>query len=186
VDHEALVSVLYLGTLAALGLFGVHRVWLVSRFRWGARRELRVQVVEAPAVTVQLPLYNERTVAARVIRAAGALEYPPGKLELQVLDDSTDETREIVEAEVAELVRRGIDARVIRRADRKGYKAGALAHGLALARGELVAVFDADFVPRADFLLRLVPEFQDERVGMVQARGMKDDPPETIFRPTAR
>jgi hypothetical protein len=170
VDHEALVSVLYLGTLAALGLFGVHRVWLVSRFRWGARRELRVQVVEAPAVTVQLPLYNERTVAARVIRAAGALEYPPGKLELQVLDDSTDETREIVEAEVAELVRRGIDARVIRRADRKGYKAGALAHGLALARGELVAVFDADFVPRADFLLRLVPEFQDERVGMVQAR----------------
>jgi hypothetical protein len=170
VDLEPIVSGLYLATLGALGLFGVHRVWLVLRFRWGARRELPVEAREAPAVTVQLPLYNERTVAARVIRAAGALEYPPGKLEVQVLDDSTDETREIVDDEVAELVRSGIDARVIRRTDRKGYKAGALAHGLTHARGGLVAVFDADFVPEPDFLRRLVPEFQDERVGMVQAR----------------
>jgi cellulose synthase/poly-beta-1,6-N-acetylglucosamine synthase-like glycosyltransferase len=170
VDPETLVSVLYLATLAALGLFGVHRVWLVVRFRWGARREIPGLPSDPPAVTVQLPLYNERTVAARVIRAAGALDYPREKLELQVLDDSDDETREIADAEVAELVRRGIDARVIRRADRAGYKAGALAHGLARARGALVAVFDADFVPHPDFLRRLVPEFQDERIGMVQAR----------------
>src|SRR6185295_1063307 len=100
------------------------------------------------------------------IRAVGALDYPRDRLEIQVLDDSNDETRAIVDAEVGELGRRGLDATVVRRPGRAGFKAGALAHGLPLARGELVAIFDADFVPCPDFLRRLVPAFRDERIGM--------------------
>ncbi len=170
-SSDTLVPGLYLATLLVLGLFGVHRVWMVLRFRWRARAELGgLPHTDPPVVTVQLPLYDERTVAARLIRAIGALDYPREKLEIQVLDDSHDETRTIVAAEVGELQRRGLDAKVVRRASRAGFKAGALAHGLALARGELVAVFDADFVPHPDFLRRLVPAFTDQRVGMVQAR----------------
>jgi cellulose synthase/poly-beta-1,6-N-acetylglucosamine synthase-like glycosyltransferase len=112
---------------------------------------------------VQLPLFNERYVAERVIRAAGALDYPRDRLEIQVLDDSTDGTLDVAGREVAELKRRGISAAHIRRRNRAGYKAGALAAGLESARGELVAIFDADFVPPRDFLLRTVGEFADER-----------------------
>lgn len=170
-NPEHLLSGAYLATLAALGFFGLHRVWLVSRFRWKARAEFPAPAwAEPPRVTVQLPLYNERTVAARLIRAVGAFDYPRERLEIQVLDDSSDETRVIVEAEVGELVRRGLDAKVLRRANRAGFKAGALAHGLDSARGELIAIFDADFVPRPDFLRRLVPAFAQPEVGMVQAR----------------
>jgi cellulose synthase/poly-beta-1,6-N-acetylglucosamine synthase-like glycosyltransferase len=165
-----LVVPLYLATLAALGLFGLHRVWMVARFRWRTGSEPRELPADLPLVTVQLPLYNERTVAARLLRAVGELDWPAERVEIQVLDDSSDETRSIVEAEVEALVRRGLDAKVVRRADRHGFKAGALAHGQALARGELFAIFDADFVPRPDFLRALVPEFGDPRVGLVQAR----------------
>lgn len=166
-----LPQVLYLATLAALGAFGLHRVWMVCRFRRleGSSFE-PVPEATLPSVTVQLPLYDERTVAARLIRSIGALDYPAERLEIQVLDDSTDETRAIVDAEAQELVRRGLDVKVLRRPTRAGYKAGALAHGLAQARGELVAIFDADFTPRPGFLRELVPAFADERVGMVQAR----------------
>jgi len=181
-SFEALVSGLYLATLSALGLFGLHRVWMIAVFRWRARVELEPLPADAwPTVTVQLPLYNERTVAARVVRAVAAFDYPRERLEIQVLDDSSDETRAIVEAEVDELVRRGIDAKVVRRPTRAGFKAGALAHGLTLARGELVAVFDADFVPRADFLRRLVPAFRDERIGMVQARWEHENRDQDLF-----
>jgi len=168
---DTLLTGLYLTTLIGLGLFGLHRAWMVIRFRWGPRAPFGAfDPAGAPVVTVQLPLYNERTVAGRLIRCIGALEYPRDRLQIQVLDDSTDETRGIVDAEVAGLRRRGIDARVIRRPTRAGFKAGALAYGLAFARGELVAIFDADFVPRPDFLRTLVPAFRDERIGMVQAR----------------
>jgi len=171
VNPATLVTGLYLATLACLGLFGLHRVWMIARFRWGVPDEVvPVPDEELPSVTVQLPLYNERTVAARLLRAVGALDYPRDRLEIQVLDDSTDETRAIVDEEVAELVAQGIDAHVLRRAQRTGFKAGALAHGLESARGRLIAVFDADFVPRPDFLRKLVPAFRDERVGLVQAR----------------
>ena len=161
---------LYLATLAALGLFGLHRVWMVLRFRWNRPVAASPGLREVPFVTVQLPLYNERTVAARLLRAVGELDWPAERLEIQVLDDSTDETRALVDEEVAVLVRRGLDAKVVRRAQRTGFKAGALAHGQALARGELFAIFDADFVPRPDFLRTLVPDFADPRVGLVQAR----------------
>jgi cellulose synthase/poly-beta-1,6-N-acetylglucosamine synthase-like glycosyltransferase len=123
-----------------------------------------------PVVTVQLPLYNERLVAERLIDAAAALDWPADRLEIQVLDDSTDDTPEIVARAVARHAARGVDITHWRRGGRDGFKAGALAHGLARARGWLVAVFDADFVPPPDFLRRAVPRFGDPRVGMVQAR----------------
>ncbi len=125
---------------------------------------------EWPVVTVQLPLYNERRVAERLIAAVAALDYPRDRLEVQVLDDSTDDTRVRVDRAVAAARERGVEVRVLRRQVREGFKSGALANGLASARGELVAIFDADFVPRADFLRRMVPHFLDPRVGMAQAR----------------
>jgi len=166
---EALLA-LYLTTLAALGLFGLHRVWMVLRFRWKRPAARPTVPGPWPIVTVQLPLYNERTVASRLLRAVGELDWPADRLEIQVLDDSTDETSAIVDEEVAALVRRGLDAKVVQRERRIGFKAGALAHGQTLARGELFAIFDADFVPRPDFLRTLVPDFADPRVGLVQAR----------------
>jgi len=142
---------------------------------WGAwrarRRTRRTPAVPAawPLVTVQLPLRDERFVAERAIRAVAALDYPA--LEIQVLDDSDDDTRDIVDAVVAELRARGIAIEALRRADRSGAKAGALAYGLQSARGEYVAVFDADFMPRRDFLRRAIPyAAADPSVGMVQGR----------------
>jgi hypothetical protein len=109
-------------------------------------------------------------VVERLLHAVVHLDYPRDRLEIQVLDDSTDETRSIASAKVEELRARGIDATYVRRSDRTGYKAGALDYGLASARGELIAIFDADFIPQSDFLNELVGHFQDPQVGMVQAR----------------
>lgn len=131
----------------------------------------------APVVTVQLPLYNEPLVAERLIDACAALDYPKSLLEIQVLDDSTDETTEIVGRRVDFWRQRGVDIVLIHRADRAGYKAGALKNGLRLARGEFIAIFDADFLPHPDFLVRMLPSFgagsekaNTDRIGMVQAR----------------
>ena len=171
-DLAHLTAVAYASILTLLGVYGLHRLVLLFKFRWhrAANQPAHADDATLPTLTVQLPVYNERTVAARLIRAAGELEYPRDRLEIQVLDDSTDETRGIVDEEVARLRARGLDACVVRRADRKGYKAGALDHGMKSARGELLAIFDADFEPRSDFLLQLVPRFADAGVGMVQAR----------------
>ncbi|MCH8321288.1 MAG: glycosyltransferase, partial [Acidobacteria bacterium] len=121
-------------------------------------------------MTVQLPLYNERYVAERAIRALAALEYPKELLEVQVLDDSTDATSDVVARVVRELRNRGVRIHHLRRAVRTGFNAGALAEGLAKASGDLVAIFDADFIPYPDFLRRIVGEFDRADVGMVQAR----------------
>ena len=121
-------------------------------------------------VLVQLPIYNERYVAQRVIDAACALDWPRDRLEVQVLDDSDDETVAIVATRVALWRRRGLRIEHIRRADRVGYKAGALAHGMDLTAAGLIAIFDADFVPGRDFLRRMVSPFADPAVGFVQAR----------------
>jgi len=124
-----------------------------------------------PAVTVQIPLHNERHVACRAIAAAAALDWPADRLEIQVLDDSDDDTRELVDAAVAGLVAAGRAASVIRRAHRSGYKAGALDEALPRASGEFIAVLDADFVPAPDFLRRLVPLFrQDSKLAFAQGR----------------
>src|SRR5438105_3727697 len=123
-----------------------------------------------PVVTIQLPLYNEMYVADRLIEAVCRIDYPRDRLEIQVLDDSIDETVSIAERAVCRFAAQGIDIKYFHRADRSGYKAGALEAGLKAARGEFVAIFDADFIPSADFLTRLMPHFADPRVGMVQAR----------------
>jgi cellulose synthase/poly-beta-1,6-N-acetylglucosamine synthase-like glycosyltransferase len=126
---------------------------------------------DLPVVTTQLPIYNERNVIERLLRAVCAFDYPRDKHEIQVLDDSTDETTECVAKLVAELRRDGHDVHHIYRADRSGYKAGALAAGLDVARGEYAAVFDADFVPPPDFLRNTVPFLlEDPRCGFVQTR----------------
>jgi len=119
---------------------------------------------------VQLPIYNEQYVVNRLIEAAAAIDYPRDRLEIQVLDDSTDSTRAIAALKVAELRALGADVAHLTRPDREGFKAGALQHGLGLAKGEFLAVFDADFVPPRSILREMIPHFGDPRVGVVQSR----------------
>ncbi len=125
---------------------------------------------EFPMVTVQLPIFNERYVIERLLDAVAEFDYPPDRFEIQVLDDSTDETIEIVAAKVEELRKKGVQAEQIRRDNRQGFKAGALRDGTPLARGEFIAIFDADFLPKPDFLRKTIPYFQDPKVGVVQTR----------------
>lgn len=127
-------------------------------------------VDEWPHVTIQLPVYNERYVIRALIAAVAAIDYPRELLDIQILDDSTDETVAIASSLAAQLRARGLQIAHVQRAERTGYKAGALAHGLALARGEMLAIFDADFLPAPDFLRHTVPFFADPRVGGVQVR----------------
>ena len=162
----------YYLVLGVLFFYGIHRLQLVALY-YRNREQLAAVAPEPtdwPMVTVQLPLFNEQYVANRLIDAVCAFDYPPERLEIQVLDDSTDSTQEIVARRVAHHRRRGVQIQHIHRQDRHGFKAGALAAGLAQASGELLAVFDADFVPQPPFLRETVPSFLDPRVGMVQAR----------------
>ncbi len=150
--------------------FALHRARLVRRSRRVPAATWNVGGGgELPSVTVQLPMFNESAVAARAIDAAASLDYPDALLEVQVLDDSNDETVEIVDRRVDMWRRRGRDVRVLRRATRDGFKAGALGVGLAQARGDFVLILDADFVPRPDLLHRLLEPMRDAEVGMVQA-----------------
>ena len=158
--------------LSLLAIYSVHRSVLVylymkHRNRAPARSSASHPL---PPVTVQLPIFNEMYVADRLIDAVCKLDYPRELLEIQVLDDSIDETRQIAEAAVCRHVAEGINIRYLHRDDRRGFKAGALQAGLKIARGQLIAVFDADFVPSPDFLRRTIPVFADPAVGMVQAR----------------
>ena len=121
-------------------------------------------------VTVQLPIYNEMYVVERLIDAVAAFDYPPDRLEVQLLDDSTDETVQITAKKVAEWKAKGLDIVHIHRKNRQGFKAGALKEGLEKAKGEFIAIFDADFLPHADFLKTTVPHFQDPNIGVVQTR----------------
>jgi cellulose synthase/poly-beta-1,6-N-acetylglucosamine synthase-like glycosyltransferase len=174
--HMAAFLVLYIVVLLLLCTYGVHRahlVWLCIRHRKELRAAMEhpeVRATDYRTVTVQLPLFNEATVVERLLDAVARFDYPADKLEIQVLDDSTDETEALARRKVAELRERGLDAVYLRRANRVGYKAGALEFGLEVAKGELVAIFDADFVPQPDFLKSVVTDFRDPRVGMVQTR----------------
>lgn len=125
---------------------------------------------EGGAVTVQLPIYNELYVVERLIDAVARFNYPKEKFEIQVLDDSTDETTEIVKGKVNEWKENGVDIVHIRRENREGFKAGALKNGLEKAKGDFIAVFDADFIPLENFLQNTIPYFTDEKIGMVQTR----------------
>ncbi len=123
-----------------------------------------------PSVTIQLPLYNELYVVQRLINASCAIDYPKEKMEIQVLDDSTDETVDVVAEIVNEKRIQGYDIVHVRRTSRAGYKAGALKDGLVTAKGDFIAIFDADFVPNRNFLKKTIPYFNDEKIGMVQTR----------------
>ncbi len=169
---ETLTLAAYFFVLIILAIYGWHRYYLVYLYmkHRGKRPTAMAALDPAPVVTIQLPLYNEMYVADRLIEAVSRIEYPRDRLEIQVLDDSTDETQSIAELAVRRFAAQGVDIKYCHRADRGGYKAGALEAGLKVSRGEFVAIFDADFIPTADFLARLMPHFADPRVGMVQAR----------------
>jgi len=165
------VAIAYVAIVGAMFLYGInflYMTWLTLRH---SRRDPEVRLPSIlPRVTVQLPVYNELYVAERLVEAAARLEYPSDLLEIQVLDDSTDETGRILEKVVERLKGRGINVVRLHRVDRRGYKAGALAAGMEAASGEFLAVFDADFVPQSDFLLKTIPYFNDPKVAFIQTR----------------
>ena len=173
---------LYFAILAWLSVYGLHRCYLVylyTKYRPPVPAVADAEVVpsdgtargsDPPFVTVQLPIYNERYVVDRLVDAVAGLDYPRDRLQIQLLDDSTDDTQRIARLAVARAMARGVDIQYLHRRHRNGFKAGALAEGLRQARGELIAIFDADFVPPADFLSRMLRPFRDPGVGMVQAR----------------
>src|SRR5712691_4501706 len=169
---ETFTLALYFFVLIILAIYGWHRYYLVylyKRYR-GNEPKAGPPLDPLPVVTIQLPLYNEMYVADRLIDAVCRIDYPRDLLEIQVLDDSTDETCSIAELAVRRFAAQGYDIKYLHRTNRTGFKAGALEEGLKTARGEFVAIFDADFIPTPDFLVRLLPHFADPRVGMVQAR----------------
>ena len=172
--YEHLLIGMYLAVLLCLAMFGFHRsilVWLYLRHKKNVPQPKALYADEdLPRVTVQLPLFNEMYVVERLMDSIHDLDYPHDKLEVQVLDDSVDETQGICRRKVAELKARGLNIQYIHREDRTGYKAGALENGLRTATGELVMVFDADFLPQPEMLRQMVHYFNDDKVGMVQAR----------------
>src|SRR5665213_2841465 len=156
---ETLTLGTYFFVLIILAIYGWHRYYLVYLYMSNRDKEPKATTPldPMPVVTIQLPLYNEMYVADRL-------------LEIQVLDDSTDDTCSIAELAVRRFAAQGHDIKYIHRTNRTGYKAGALEEGLKVARGEFVGIFDADFIPTSDFLVKLMPHFVDANVGMVQAR----------------
>ena len=175
-NWEQLLVVVYTTGLVVITLYSVaqlHLLWHWNAWRRNPEPEpgpLPVDATDLPVVTVQIALYNEATVAAQVIDAVAEFEWPHDRLEIQVVDDSTDETVGIVEERIAFWTARGRDVVHCRREGREGYKAGALAVATAKAKGDYIAIFDADFLPRPDFLRALIPWFDAPDVGMVQAR----------------
>src|SRR5258705_8371276 len=162
----------YFIVLIILAVYGLHRYWLVYDY-YKYRKNVPgppPEVTEWPRVTVQLPIFNDRYVIERLVEAVSRFDYSYELLDVQVLDDSTDETREIARACVERHAAQGLPISYIHRSNREGYKAGALENGLKTARGEFVAIFDADFIPESDFLRRTVPYFQDPAIGMAQTR----------------
>ena len=167
----ATLTVYYI-VLALLAMYGTHRALMV-RLYYRHRRDIPHPAGDLPVlprVTIQLPIYNEVYVVERLIEAVAAIDYPSELTEIQVLDDSTDETRQVAGRVISRFRERGFDIVHRTRSDRRGFKAGALQDGMESARGEFFLIFDADFVPRPDILRETLPFFSDPRVGMVQAR----------------
>ena len=161
---ETVILVLYFFVLSILAIYGWHRYYLVylyMKHKGNVPAPLPPPQV-LPRVTVQLPIFNEMYVADRLINAVCEMDYPKELLEIQVLDDSTDETTEIAELAVRRHAARGFDIHYLHRVDRRGYKAGALEAGLKQATGRFVAIFDADFVPPKDFLMRTLGYFEQD------------------------
>ncbi|HUE55642.1 MAG TPA: cellulose synthase family protein [Candidatus Udaeobacter sp.] len=166
----------YFIVLFVLALYGLHRYWLVYDYFVYSKNipAPPPPVAEWPRVTIQLPIFNERYVIERLVKAVSRFDYPFELLDVQVLDDSTDETQQIARSCVERHAAQGMPVVLIHRANREGYKAGALENGLKTAKGEFVAIFDADFLPEPDFLRRTIPYFLNpdggEKIGMVQTR----------------
>jgi cellulose synthase/poly-beta-1,6-N-acetylglucosamine synthase-like glycosyltransferase len=165
-------TISYFIVVLGLSAYGIHRysiIYLYFKNRH-CKPAAPSQFAELPVVTVQLPIYNEIHVVERLLKAISEIDYPKDKLEIQVLDDSTDETRSMTETTVAKLRARGYDAIVLRREDRVGFKAGALDYGFQKAKGEFFFILDADFVPPPNILRESIQHFADPRVGMIQTR----------------
>jgi cellulose synthase/poly-beta-1,6-N-acetylglucosamine synthase-like glycosyltransferase len=166
------VSVIYLSILCTIAVYGCHRYVLVYLYL-KHRHDGYIPVGRfdaLPRVTVQLPMYNEDFVAERIIKAACQIDYPKEKLEIQVLDDSTDHSADIARKACDEMAALGHPIKYVHRDNRQGYKAGALAAGLLEAKGEFIAIFDADFIPPKDIFYNVVDYFTDPKIGMVQIR----------------
>jgi cellulose synthase/poly-beta-1,6-N-acetylglucosamine synthase-like glycosyltransferase len=166
----------YFVVLFVLAVYGLHRYWLVYDYFAYAKNVPAIPppVVNWPRVTIQLPIFNERYVIERLVEAIARFDYPRELLDIQVLDDSTDETREVARNCVERHATQGLPIEYIHRTNREGYKAGALENGLHTSKGEFVAIFDADFLPEADFLRKTIPYFMNPEggpgIGMVQTR----------------
>ncbi|MFN3134810.1 MAG: cellulose synthase family protein [Candidatus Kryptonium sp.] len=183
---EALVLAIYFISIFVLSIFGSHGFVLVYYYFKnkkdeieGRKKKLKPKTLEElfgseenyPNVTIQLPIYNELYVAPRLLDAVSKIDYPKEKMQIQVLDDSTDETVQVVALKVMELKAKGFDIEHMRRGTREGFKAGALKYGMKFAKGDFIAIFDADFVPKPDFLKKTLPYFYlDGNIGMVQTR----------------
>ena len=170
---DAAVLLPYFAVMIVLSLYGLHRYTMAYhyfKFRKNYNPNPPLHFDELPLVTVQLPIFNEQFVIDRLIEAVCAMEYPREKLEIQVLDDSTDETCEVASGIVERYAALGHNIVYIHRTNRHGFKAGALDAGLKIAKGEFVAIFDADFVPPPDWLMKVIHHFAESGIGMVQTR----------------
>ncbi len=169
---EIFILVVYFSALTLLFGFGIHGLILLFYYRktMGNKSVELAMPDSLPNVTIQLPIFNELYVSERLLKAVSEIEYPKELFEIQVLDDSTDETQQLCKDLVKNYKELGFDISYIHRSDRTGYKAGALKNGLLSAKGEFIAIFDADFVPNKDFLLKTIPHFASNKIGMVQTR----------------
>ena len=169
---ETLTLATYFFVLVILAVYGWHRYYLVYLYMKNKDRQRKPAAAfdSLPRVTIQLPIFNEMYVADRLIQAVCEIDYPRDRMEIQVLDDSTDETTGIAERAVRRHAAEGVDITFLHRTDRTGYKAGALEAGLKVASGEFIAIFDADFIPPVDFLRRTIDYFTEPKIAMVQAR----------------
>lgn len=170
-----IIVILYTLCLLVIFFYSLVQLQLIYHYRKKNKSEIKASVYRKmsgnlPHITVQLPIFNERYVAKRLLETISKLEYPKDKLEIQVLDDSTDETREILLKKVKELSAEKFNITYHHRTNRKGFKAGALKEGLSFANGELISIFDADFLPDPGFFRATLPHFEDENIGMVQTK----------------
>lgn len=170
-----IILIIYGGCLVLVFFYSILQLSLSiayarNRKRKAAEPKPVFDPAKAPKVTVQLPMFNELFVAERIIETVAAFDYPADKFEIQVLDDSTDETKDVIAKKVAEVAARGVNIKHIHRVDRTGYKAGALDAAMDKVEGEFIAIFDADFVPDPDWLQKTIPYFEDPKVGVVQTR----------------
>ena len=169
---ENIILLMYFLSLSVLFAFGIHGLFILYYYRktFAKNHPYEKMPEQVPMVTIQLPLFNESEVVERLISSVCKIEYPKDRMEIQVLDDSTDSSVIITKQVVDHYFNEGFNIKYIHRDNRQGFKAGALKHGLETAEGEYVAIFDADFVPNTDFLMKTIPHFNNSEIGMVQTR----------------